>query len=197
MALGSTQPLTEMSTRSISWGKSGRCVRLTTLPPSCAVVMISGNLNLLELSGSLQACNGTTLPLSAAANFYTSLTFFSSMYCFDPFDPVSILSVQSQPFLLHCRYRRLLLHLITHKDTHTRQDSFGRRIGPSQRTSTCTNKINTRAATGIGSCSVFTFSVIKLATPCVRSTCQETLCRGWGEGEERERERERGENHVR
>jgi len=34
MALGSTQPLTEMSTRSISWGKSGRCVvRLTTLPP--------------------------------------------------------------------------------------------------------------------------------------------------------------------
>jgi hypothetical protein len=39
MALGSTQPLTEMSTRSISWGKGGRCVRLTTLPPSCAVVM--------------------------------------------------------------------------------------------------------------------------------------------------------------
>jgi len=39
MALGSTQPLTEMSTRSISWGgKSGRCVRLTTLPPSWATV---------------------------------------------------------------------------------------------------------------------------------------------------------------
>jgi len=30
MALGSTQPLTEVSTRSISWGKGGRCVRLTT-----------------------------------------------------------------------------------------------------------------------------------------------------------------------
>jgi len=30
MALGPTQPLTEMSTRNISWGKSGRCVRLTT-----------------------------------------------------------------------------------------------------------------------------------------------------------------------
>jgi hypothetical protein len=39
MALGSTQSLTEMSTRSISWGKNGRCQRLTTLPPSCAVVM--------------------------------------------------------------------------------------------------------------------------------------------------------------
>ena len=46
MALGSTQPLTEMSTGSISWrGKDGRCVRLTTLPPSCAVVTKSGNLN--------------------------------------------------------------------------------------------------------------------------------------------------------
>ena len=42
-------------------GKSGRCVRLTILPPSCAVVMKSGNLNFLESSGSLQACNGTAL----------------------------------------------------------------------------------------------------------------------------------------
>ena len=31
------QPLTGMSTRNISWGdKGGRCVGLTTLPPSCA-----------------------------------------------------------------------------------------------------------------------------------------------------------------
>ena len=36
---------------------------LTTLPPSCAVVMKSGNLNFLEPSGPLQACNGTALPL--------------------------------------------------------------------------------------------------------------------------------------
>ena len=37
MALRSTQPLTEMSTRDISrMGKSGRCVGLTTLPNSCA-----------------------------------------------------------------------------------------------------------------------------------------------------------------
>jgi hypothetical protein len=64
MALGSTQPLTEMSTRCISWGKGGRCVRLTTLPPSCAVVTKSGNLNFLEPFGSLQACNGTALPFT-------------------------------------------------------------------------------------------------------------------------------------
>ena len=57
MALGKTQSLKEMSTRSIFWGKNGRCVRLTTLPPSCAVVMKSGNINFLELSRSLQACN--------------------------------------------------------------------------------------------------------------------------------------------
>ena len=44
-------------------GKGDRCVRLTTLPPSCAVVMKSGNLNFLEPSGPLQVCNGTALPL--------------------------------------------------------------------------------------------------------------------------------------
>ena len=42
--------------------KSGRCVRLTTLPPSCAVVTKSGKLNFLEPSGPVQACNGTALP---------------------------------------------------------------------------------------------------------------------------------------
>ena len=62
MALGSNQPLTEMSTKCTSWGKGGRCARLTTLPPSCAVVIKSENLNFLELSGPLQACNGTALP---------------------------------------------------------------------------------------------------------------------------------------
>jgi hypothetical protein len=44
-------------------GKGGRCVRLSTLSPSCAVVMKSRNLNFLEPSGPLQACNGTALPL--------------------------------------------------------------------------------------------------------------------------------------
>ena len=46
MALGSTQPLTEMSTGSIS----------------CAIVTKSGSLNFLEPSGAVQACNWTALP---------------------------------------------------------------------------------------------------------------------------------------
>jgi len=53
MALGSTQPLTVPG--AFPGGKGGRCVRLTTLPSSCAVVMKSGNLNFPEPSGPLQA----------------------------------------------------------------------------------------------------------------------------------------------
>ena len=56
MALGSTQPLTEMNNRNISWrGKGGRCVGLTTLPPSCADC-----LEILEPQppGSFRACPG-------------------------------------------------------------------------------------------------------------------------------------------
>jgi hypothetical protein len=34
MALGSTQPLKEMSTRNLPGGKSGRRIGLTTLPPT-------------------------------------------------------------------------------------------------------------------------------------------------------------------
>jgi len=61
MELGSTQPLTEMSARAFPVGKGGRCVRLATLPSSCAVVMKSGKFNFLETSGPLQVCNGTAL----------------------------------------------------------------------------------------------------------------------------------------
>jgi hypothetical protein len=63
MALGSTQPLTEMVPEEYPGGKCGRCVGLTTLPPSCAVVTKSGNLNFLEPSGPLQVCNGIVLTL--------------------------------------------------------------------------------------------------------------------------------------
>src|SRR5215510_5311847 len=55
MALGLTQPLTEMSTRNISWGKGGRCVGLTTLPASCADCL---EIWEPQTPGTLRACPG-------------------------------------------------------------------------------------------------------------------------------------------
>jgi len=63
MALGSIQPQTEMSTRSISWGQRRPVRKADNLPPSCAVVMKSGNLNFLETYGPFCACKGIALPL--------------------------------------------------------------------------------------------------------------------------------------
>jgi len=54
-------------------GKGGRCVRLTSLPPSCAVVMKSENLNFLEPSGPHQACNGTALPFYVTKKLHLSV----------------------------------------------------------------------------------------------------------------------------
>ena len=54
-------------------GKIGRCVRLTTLPPSCAVVTKSGNLNFLDPSGPVQACNRTDVPFYLADELYLFL----------------------------------------------------------------------------------------------------------------------------
>jgi hypothetical protein len=58
--------------------KCSRCVGLTTLPPSCPVVMKSGNLNFLEPSWPLQACNGTALPLPLP---YRSMVWGDHLRC--------------------------------------------------------------------------------------------------------------------
>jgi len=56
MALESTQSLTEMSTRNISWGsKGGRCVGLTNLSPSCADCF---EIWEPHLPGTLRSCPG-------------------------------------------------------------------------------------------------------------------------------------------
>jgi hypothetical protein len=66
MALRSTQPLTEMSTRNISLGgKGGRCVGLTTLPPSCLVCLEIWNP---QPPGTLRVCTGFLLPYIIVCN---------------------------------------------------------------------------------------------------------------------------------
>ena len=77
MALGSTQPLTEMSTRSISLGERRPVPKTDILPLSCTVVTQSGNLNFLEPSGHLRDCNGTVLPLILP--YYLSLYYKRSI----------------------------------------------------------------------------------------------------------------------
>ena len=68
VALGLTQPLTEMSTRNISWvDKGGRCVGLTTLPPSCA--RLSWNL------GASTSWNPQGLPRPVMGLLYLILKF--------------------------------------------------------------------------------------------------------------------------
>jgi len=75
MALGLTQPLREMSTRSISWGQRRPVRKVCNLPPSCSVVTKAGNFNFLEPSGPVQACNGTALPYQISATFNASLQY--------------------------------------------------------------------------------------------------------------------------
>jgi len=75
-------------------GKCGRCVRLTTLPPSCAVVMTSGNLNFVEPSGPLQARNGIALPFSTSICTEIlpySLSHFLQCYYYSTSSPVPLL----------------------------------------------------------------------------------------------------------
>jgi len=56
MALGLTQPPTEMCNKNISLGdKGGRCVGLTTLPPSCADFL---EIREPQPAGTLKTCPG-------------------------------------------------------------------------------------------------------------------------------------------
>jgi len=64
MALGLTQPLTEMSARNISWGaKAAGAYGWQPYHLHVPNVLKSGSLNLLEPSGPVQDCNGIDLPL--------------------------------------------------------------------------------------------------------------------------------------
>ena len=75
VALESTQPLTEMSTRNISWGvKKGGALGWQPYHLHVLIVLKSGSLNLLEHSGPVQDCNGIALPLECINNWYLRLS---------------------------------------------------------------------------------------------------------------------------
>jgi hypothetical protein len=64
MTLGLTQPLTEVSTRNISWGvKAAGAYGWQPYHLHVPIVLKSGKLNFQELYGPVQVCNGITLHL--------------------------------------------------------------------------------------------------------------------------------------
>jgi hypothetical protein len=70
MAMGLTQPLIEMSTRNTSWRvKAAGAYGWQPYHLHVPTVLNSGSLNLLEPSGSVQACNWIVLPLPYVVNF--------------------------------------------------------------------------------------------------------------------------------
>ena len=78
------------------------------LPPSCAVVMKSGNLNFLEPCGPLQACNGTALPFYNIISSYLFMCFPSSLF------PQVFQSKTLYPFLICSIHVLCYTDLITH-----------------------------------------------------------------------------------
>jgi len=64
MALGSTQPVTEISTRNVFWWvKASGAQGWQPYHIHVLVLVKSGSLNCLEPSGPVQACTGIALPL--------------------------------------------------------------------------------------------------------------------------------------
>ena len=79
MALESTQPLTEMSTRNISWGvKAAGAYGWQPYHLRVPIVLKFGSLSLLEPSGPPQACNGIALPLP----LHKRLMYCDIRHCF-------------------------------------------------------------------------------------------------------------------
>ena len=89
--------------------KGGRCVGLTSLPPSFAIVLKSRILILLEPSGSVQACNGIALPLPTCF----PMLFSCSLYSATKVNSAASLYAPSTPYLAYSP-RSLMLNVSTH-----------------------------------------------------------------------------------
>ena len=73
MALGSTQPLTEMSTSNTSWGWGVKAAGAYGWQPyhlHVPIVLMSGSLKCQEPSGPIQACNEIALSLCSVTSSF-------------------------------------------------------------------------------------------------------------------------------
>ena len=136
--------------------KGGRCVRLTTLPPSCAFVMISGNLNFLELSGPLQACNGTALPLPLYFHLHL---FFQSGLLPTVFPTVNLYGFLSLTLELcappiscpwfnyvHNTLQQSPVHIMRDQNHVENMEHFNRLVSTTKNDARCTYEIQSRFA---------------------------------------------------
>ena len=80
-ALGSTQPLTQMSTRNIClWVKAAGAYDWQTFHPYMKTDLKSGCLNLLEPSGLVQGCSGIALPSPFTQTVHMDIAIRSCIY---------------------------------------------------------------------------------------------------------------------
>jgi hypothetical protein len=102
MALGLTQPLTEMSTSRISWGVKAAIVwGWQPYHLNVPTLLKSGNLILLEPSGPVHACNGIAL-------LYNQ--YFSSSWWLEVI--VALLASVHSTSVLELRDKRLLVEVV-------------------------------------------------------------------------------------
>jgi len=77
------------------------------LPPSCAAVTKSGNLNFLEPSGPLQACNGTDLlffTFNISVYEHTSYECNCNLFCVKYWPEDDVIWVETC-FRVYCSYK--------------------------------------------------------------------------------------------